>query len=206
MPAFQSWNESRTAFVQAARWFAATTRLVADRWDEPGLGEWDIRALTGHTSRALLTVETYLARPAAAVELRSPAEYIVATHDAAGGGAVTDRGRQAGLALGDDPSQTVSEIAGRVTRLLAPCAGTELVDTLVGGMRLRDYLPTRTFELVVHTSDICRALGIPANPPKDAARQALSLISELALEREGASELLLAATGRTQLPEGFTVL
>ena len=43
--------------------------------DEPGLGEWDVRSLVGHTSRALLTVETYLSRPAEVVEVESTAEY-----------------------------------------------------------------------------------------------------------------------------------
>ena len=38
---------------------------------EPGLGEWDVRSLVGHTSRALLTVETYLASPAEVVKVGS---------------------------------------------------------------------------------------------------------------------------------------
>jgi hypothetical protein len=46
------------ADTDAARWFVRTAALVADRWDRPGLGEWDVRALVGRTSRALLTVET----------------------------------------------------------------------------------------------------------------------------------------------------
>ena len=53
-----SWGDSRTAFADAAGWFVRTAALVGDRWDRPGLGEWDVRALVGHTSRALLTVET----------------------------------------------------------------------------------------------------------------------------------------------------
>lgn len=31
-----------------------------DGWDAPGLGVWTVRDLAGHTSRALLTVESYL--------------------------------------------------------------------------------------------------------------------------------------------------
>jgi len=59
-----SWDDSRMAFADAAGWFVRTAAIVGDRWDRPGLGEWDVRSLVGHTSRALLTVETYLARPA----------------------------------------------------------------------------------------------------------------------------------------------
>jgi hypothetical protein len=73
------WDDSRRAFTDAAMWFVDTVALVGDRWNEPGLGVWDIRALVGHTSRSLLTVESYLARPAAAVQIPSAADYFRAT-------------------------------------------------------------------------------------------------------------------------------
>ena len=52
-----AWDDSRRAFGDAAAWFVRTSALVGDRWGRPGLGEWDVRALVGHTSRSLLTVE-----------------------------------------------------------------------------------------------------------------------------------------------------
>ena len=79
------WNDSRRAFTDASDWFVRTAALVGDRWTRPGLGEWDVRALVGHTSRSLLTVETYLARPAAGVELASPTDYVRATRAIATG-------------------------------------------------------------------------------------------------------------------------
>src|SRR5829696_5147257 len=142
-----SWDESRHAFVEAAQWFVRTAALVGDRWDRHGLGEWDVRALVGHTSRSLLTVETYLARPAAAAEIAGAAEYFRATRAAAAGPAVAARGRDAGAALGDDPAAAVAQLAARVLALVDTTDGTELVSTIAGGMRLADYLPTRTFEL-----------------------------------------------------------
>src|SRR3954453_13442881 len=66
------WDDSRRAFADAAEWFVRTAALVGDRWQRPGLGEWDVRALVGHTSRSLLTVEMYLARPAAAAGAAPP--------------------------------------------------------------------------------------------------------------------------------------
>jgi len=153
-----SWGDSRTAFTDAAGWFARTAALVGDRWDRPGLGEWDVRALVGHTSRALLTVETYLARPAAAVDIASAPDYFRAT-SAAAGPAVAARGRDAGAALGSDPAAAVAEIAARVLALVDGQDGTEVVATIAGGMRLADYLPTRTFELAVHTADVATALA-----------------------------------------------
>ena len=159
------WDDSRRAFADAARWFVRTAALVGDRWDRPGLGEWDVRALVGHTSRSLLTVEMYLARPAAAVEIASAGDYFRATREMAAGPDVAARGRDAGAALGADPAAAVAEIAGRVVPLVDACDGTELVTTIAGGMRLADYLPTRTFELAVHTADLATALGLPLDVP-----------------------------------------
>jgi uncharacterized protein (TIGR03083 family) len=201
-----SWDDSRQAFTDAAEWFVRTTALVGDQWDRPGLGEWDVRDLVGHTSRSLLTVEIYLARPAAAVEVASAAGYFRATRAAAADPAVAARGHDAGVALGTDPVAAVAEIAARVTPLVDAQDGTELVTTIAGGMRLGDYLPTRTFELAVHTADLTRALGLPLDVPTTAAAQALQLIAELAVAGGLAGPLLLAATGRSGLPAGYSVL
>ncbi|MFQ1000875.1 maleylpyruvate isomerase N-terminal domain-containing protein [Modestobacter sp. SSW1-42] len=192
-----SWDDSRASFTEAAHWFLSTVDRVDARWAEPGLGEWDVRALVGHTSRSFLTVESYLARPAATVEVASPAEYYAATRAAASSPAVAERGREAGTALGDAPAAAVHEIAARVLPVVAGCDGSELLTTIAGGMRLADYLPTRTFELVVHTLDLARALGEPLQVPALPAAEALSLVAELAVTGGHAGALLLAATGRT---------
>ncbi|WP_457205663.1 hypothetical protein, partial [Nocardioides sp. P5_C9_2] len=104
------------------------------------------------------------------------------------------------------PATAVAEIAVRVLRLLEDTDGSEPVTTVVGGMLLRDYLPTRTFELVVHTTDLAAALGQPLDLPATAATQALSLVAELALSEGRAGPFLRAVTGRPALPEGFSVL
>ena len=84
--------------------------------------------------------------------------------------------------------------------------GGTLLTTIAGGMRLEDYLPTRTFELAVHTSDLARALDEPLDVPSTSAAQALRLVTELAAGDGRAGPLLLAATGRTGLPPGWSVL
>jgi uncharacterized protein (TIGR03083 family) len=200
------WDESRRAFADAAGWFVHVVALVGDRWSRPGLGEWDVRALVGHTSRALLTVETYLARPAAGTDIASAADYFRATSAAAAGDAVVVRGRDAGAALGTDPAAAVSGLVTRVLPLVDARDGTELVTTVAGGMCLADYLPTRTFELAVHTADLARALDVPPDVPATAAEQALHLAAELAVSGGLAGPLLLAVTGREALPGGFSVL
>ena len=192
-----SWAASYRSFTDAAQWFLATVDRVGDRWEQPGLGEWDVRALVGHTSRSFLTVETYLARPATTVEVGSPAEYYAATRAAAASPAVAERGRDAGAALGAEPAPAVHEIAARVLAQVGTCDGTELVTTIAGGMRLADYLPTRTFELVVHTLDLARALGQPLDVPALPAAHALALVAELAVTGGQAGTLLLAPPGRT---------
>lgn len=200
------WEESREAFADAADWFVRTVGQVGDRWGEPGLGEWDVRALVGHTSRSFLTVEEYLAKPAEAVEVESAVAYYRVTREIAAGPGVADRGRAAGTALGDDPASAVGEIAARVGALVRRCDGTELLTSIAGGMRLADYLPTRTFELTVHTTDLAAALGVPADVPASCARQTLGLVTALAVEDGAAAPLLLATTGRGPLPPGFSVV
>jgi uncharacterized protein (TIGR03083 family) len=200
------WTTSRRAFADAAKWFVATTALVDGRWAESGLGEWDVRSLVGHTSRALLTVETYLGRPAEVVEVESAVGYYDATRALAAGPGVAERGREAGTALGADPAAAVAAIAARVVPVVAACDGTEVITTIAGGMRLSDYLPTRTFELVVHTADLAAAIGVPAEVPPVPAAQALDLVSRLAVTQDLAGPLLRAATGREGLPPGFSVL
>ena len=201
-----TWDESRGAFEEAAGWFVATAADVGDRWDAPGLGEWDVRALAGHASRSFVTVEAYLARPPEQVEVESAALYYRATRSLARGPGVAQRGIDAGQALGDDPAAAVAELADRVTALVWRSTGEERMTTIAGGMRLHDYLPTRTFELVVHTCDLATALDLPLTPPPLAARHAMHLVSELLVDDAHAGEALLALTGRRSPPPDFSVM
>ncbi|MCF6378364.1 maleylpyruvate isomerase N-terminal domain-containing protein [Nocardioides KLBMP 9356] len=200
------WEDSCRAFAEAADWFVATAARVDRSWSSPGLGEWDLRSLVGHTSRSLLTVEAYLARPAASVDVPSSVAYFEVTRELANGPGVADRGRDAGTALGDDPAASVAGIASRVLPLVAACSGDEVIETIAGGMRLSDYLPTRTFELVAHTVDLCWALDLPADPPAEPASVALELVAALAASGGLAGPLLRGSLGRGPLPEGFSVL
>jgi hypothetical protein len=89
-----------SSIADAAEWFVRMAALVGDQWHRPGLGEWDVRDLVGHTSLSLLTVEMYLARPAGGVEVASATDYFRATRAAAADPAVAARARDAGTALG----------------------------------------------------------------------------------------------------------
>ncbi len=52
---------SYTATAYAVR--DSVARIPDDAWDGPGLGDWTVRDLVGHTSRSLVTVIEYFARP-----------------------------------------------------------------------------------------------------------------------------------------------
>jgi uncharacterized protein (TIGR03083 family) len=198
------------AFASAARGFAGLVREIpAEAWDGPGLGEWDLRALVGHTSRSLITVSTYLQQPAETEDITTPQQYYAMVNPSALGldpADVVERGRQAGRDLGDDPASAVDELVSRVLDELA-VAGDPLVAVLGGaGIRLHTYLPTRTFELAVHSLDIAGALGIPLALPSDALAEALVLASGIAVAAGQGETVLLALTGRTALPPSFSVV
>ena len=62
-------------YVAAARAVADLVRRIPpDAWDGPGLGEWSMRDLVGHTSRSLVTVIEYFARPVEREKLADPAD------------------------------------------------------------------------------------------------------------------------------------
>jgi uncharacterized protein (TIGR03083 family) len=205
----EAWGELnvRETFAEAARTFVdLVRRLPHDRWDGPGLGEWDLRSLVGHTSRSLVTVEAYLGQPVETEEVPTPAAYYVAIADL-DNAAVADRGRQAGQALGKNPAEFVDALAKRVLAQV-DTAGNPLIHTAAGGMRLENYLSTRTFELVVHSLDI--ATAVPDVEPPEFSDQLLSEVARVAATaavlRGSGVELMLALTGRATLSPGFSMV
>jgi hypothetical protein len=155
----------------------------------------------------LLTVEMYLATPATQREVMRPVDYYLRVQASlADPGSVAARGRAAGLALGPDPITAVQDIAARVLAQVQTASDAVLVGTPVGGMRLIDYLPSRIFELTVHTLDLAAALPVTVTLPESVVAVALHLLADMALQPDKAAALLLAATGRRALPAGFSVL
>ena len=103
-------TDRRASYLSAARSFVTqVAALPVDSLDGPGLGDWDLRALVGHTSRSLVTMETYLDQPAGSEEVTSAAAYDRRIAEAGGANTpeIAERGRQAGTALGDDPAASV---------------------------------------------------------------------------------------------------
>ncbi len=197
----ESYAAAASAFVDLLE------RVPLDGYDGPGLGDWDLRALVGHTARALVTVQTYLDRPAETATVGSAADYyVLATSAATDPAAVLERGRAAGAALGEDPAGQVRALADAVLAKVAGFGLDHVLETIAGPMRLGDYLPTRTFELVVHGLDIARATGLPAAYPDEVLEEAAGLAATLAVRTGRGEDLLLATTGRSPLPPGFSVV
>jgi uncharacterized protein (TIGR03083 family) len=201
--------DSRRSFLSAADAFVGQVGSIPGaELTGPGLGEWDLRALVGHTSRSLVTVETYLDQPADAVEVPTAVDYylMIAASGAASGDAVVERGRQAGAALGDDPAGFVTELAARVRAKLERYDESYVLHTIAGGMVLGEYLRTRTFELVVHCLDIARACGVEPAYDDAALVDAATLAAEVAARSGQGPVLLDALTGRGALPAGFSIV
>jgi uncharacterized protein (TIGR03083 family) len=199
-----------TAFASAARTFASLVHEIpGDAWSKPGLGDWDVRSLVGHTSRSLVTVCTYLQTTAEREDVTTPQEYYLRVTPSALGidpADVAERGRQAGRDLGDDPASAVDTLVAKAFDALAS-AGNPLIAVIGGlGLRLETYLPTRTFELAVHSLDIARALDIPFRLPEDVLGEALQLATRVAAAAGHGEPLLLAVTGREALPAAFSVV
>jgi len=198
--------DARQGYAAAARSFAdLVARLPAAAYDGPGLGDWDLRALVGHTARALVTVRTYLDQPAEEAVVETAADYLTrATGTATDPTAVLERGRAAGAALGDDPAASVRALVEEVLAKVADFGDGYVLGTVAGPMRLVDYLPTRTFELVVHGLDIGRAAGLDPAYPEPVLAQAVALAGQAAVRTGHGPDLLLALTGRQEL--GFSVV
>ena len=198
----------RVRYLAAARAFEAQVRgLGATDWTGPGLGEWDLRALVGHASRSLVTVLTYLDHPADEPTVDSAADYYRLIADASFDASdVTARGVAAGEALGDDPAGAVAGLVDEVAGKLGLYDDDYVLTTIMGPMRLSAYLPTRTFELVVHGLDIAKAAGVDVSYPAEAVAEAVALAGAVAVRAGRGADVLLALTGRAPLPEGFSVV
>ena len=219
----------RTFRTAAVSFVDLVSRLPADRWDGPGLGDWTLRDLVGHTaSSALRQVPMVLAAPAEVPAVRSavpaaatrPALPSIAAPEgyfayartvpadlyATAQQASTRDAHETARLLGDSPATTVGELAARATQALATAGDDDVVPTAAGAMRVRDWIPTRTFELVVHGLDVAQAADVPAGFTDDAVTEATLLATRIATMVGDGPAVLRALTGRAPLPDTFSAV
>ena len=198
----------RLAFKEAADFFVSTVGLTPDDgWDAPALGVWKVRDLVGHTCRSLSIIAGYAAKPASGVDIHGTAEYFqkaleqTSVHDS-----IAQRGKEAGESLGDDPKASVRDAAKGVLSLLDGMADDAILGLPWGGIRLVDYLPTRVFELTIHTLDLAESLKVKAEPPDQALSVTLHILADMASLGGHGTAAILALTGRRSLPTGFSLV
>lgn len=178
---------------------ALVDRVPQERLDGPGLGEWSLRELIGHTSRAISTVTEYLAGPEpASATVHSASEYLeVVLRQRGDDEAIALRGRAAAQRLGDAPTDALAALVAAAIRAVDAADPERLVT--VGGavaMPLGEYLRTRVFELTVHGVDIADAAGLDWTPPSAHLIDALHLAAVNASARHQGVEALRYLTGR----------
>lgn len=198
----------RDNYIQAASFFIETVECIPDgAWQKPALGVWTVRDLVAHATRAMLTVEAYSETPAKAQVVSDPTDYFMRALGTLANHAATDeRARETGLALGDQPKTAVQEIADRILKRLGHMPDDFLLSPPTGGTRLSDYLPTRTLEMMVHTLDIAKAIGLEVTPPDGPLSSTLTLLADLALRQGEGQEVALALAGRAPLSIDFSVM
>jgi hypothetical protein len=180
----------RTFRGSAVSFVDLVSQVPDDRWELPALGERNLRELAGHVvGSALAQVPGVLAAPAAEISVDTAEGYFAFPQ----GPAVAS-------------VEAAWDLAGRATQALAAAGDDDIVTTPAGGMRVRDWIPTRTLELVVHGMDVARTAGIEVTFPAEAVEEAALLAARVAVRGGGSALLLRALTGRGMLPDGFSVL
>lgn len=187
-------------------------RLPADGWDTPALGNWSRRMLVGHLGSMMSSVVEACEQEPATLDLDRTAGYYAVRRGLdpevyeAALAAVAEVHAADAAALGDDPAATVRRQLAEAAAALDGVPDDGLVTTPAGGMRLRDWLPTRTFELAVHGLDLEAASGVAVELPAEVLAAATNLAAATAVEVGDGRAVLRALTGRGLLPAGYSAL
>ncbi|MGI5481988.1 sterol carrier family protein [Streptomyces lavendofoliae] len=139
------------------------------------LGEWTVRELAAHVTMAMRSLIRGVDAPAPPTRDLTLLEWPLATRRYAGDvdhdtREIAEAGAQDPAALAALYEETARGLAGA---LEAP--DDRLIVTRFGGVRLADFLVTRTVELIVHTDDLNDATGLAV--PYE--RQALAACTRL---------------------------
>ncbi|MFF9866673.1 sterol carrier family protein [Streptomyces sp. NPDC013953] len=140
------------------------------------LGEWTVRELAAHITMALRSVIRGVAAPEPASRDLELLDWPLATRKYAGD--VDHDTREIAEAAAEDLPALAAlyEETGReLAAALESASDDRLITTRFGGVRLGDFLVTRTVELIVHTDDLHHATGLTV--PYD--RQALAACTRL---------------------------
>ncbi|MFJ3637126.1 sterol carrier family protein [Streptomyces sp. NPDC090112] len=163
----------------------AVAGLTPDQLARPsGLGEWSVAELAAHVAWIADSLAVGLARPPAAVPELTAVEWPFATASLAGKISEAARETLTGAPLPELYDRAAAAMAGA----LAENRGDRVLDLWIGDMTLADFLVTRTVELVVHTDDLNRAIGLDVPIERQALAACTRLLADaLALKAPGGS-------------------
>lgn len=187
-PAVAPFRAASLFFTQAV------AAVPPNLYEQPWSDEWRVLDLIGHGNRAHLLPVEYYERPVPAAAPEDLAEYLLPEN-------IAKRGREATVALGDDPVAAVRSASERVLAVIASAPAGAVIGTPFGERSLDSYLPSRTAELVLHGLD----LGTSVVPPPEALVACGACLVSEAVGKGRGVDVVRALSGRGSLAPGFNV-
>jgi hypothetical protein len=199
---------------------AIASPAVAAAWDrDSALEGYTVAGLAGHLARAVVTVETYLAREDGGrlpdERLTDASGYLVAVlgeHDPVTSDlhrAVRVRGLEAAAEGPSTLAGAVRDATARLGRALDDGALRRPVRVRDGlALPLGEYLRTRVVELVVHLDDLAVSVDEPLADalPDEAYRVAAAVLAATAARRGGGLAVVRSLARRERHPAAVRAL
>ena len=188
-----------TAFDAECRLTSQTLADVQD-WGAPALGQWNVAQLVAHTVRATTRVPAYLQEPVSGPPQVDRVAYF--RYDAtAEAPAIAQRAIDEAAAVAPQQLPEAFAAGHAATMAAATDAGPDhVLFTIMGAMRLDEYLATRVLEVVVHHMDLRAALELPPTSDPGAARMVMEILEGLLGSPRprnlGRTRFIQVATGR----------
>lgn len=198
----------KSAYIDSVESFLEVIRQIdPNQWDANALDQWSFRDLVGHTGRSIKLVKEFGSQRSESLDVQSAAlHYQISLSPEGANQRVAAGGVEAGNALGEEPVHHLQEAWIATLETLQSTEEDTVISYVNGGIKFGDYLRTRILELVVHSIDLAQAIGIDYEPPKEAMREALYLLADLAVDTPYASKLALISTGREISKTSFNVI
>ncbi|MEV7613303.1 sterol carrier family protein [Streptomyces sp. NPDC089799] len=206
-PKTRSYDPARTKAAVLAQFghvADAVRGLTGEQLAAPsGVGEWTVRDLAAHIAWAVGSLAGAAARPPAEKAELTVRTWPFATEPLADriSGAHRRDGEEDGAA---DLDALYARTGERFTELLGVLPGDRLLALWIGGMTVADFVVTRVVELVVHTDDLNRALGLEIPLDRQALAACVRVLADALAEKApgGAVEVRIPPFAVVQCVEG----
>ncbi|MFG2293032.1 sterol carrier family protein [Streptomyces sp. NPDC048603] len=168
-----------------------------------GVGEWTVGDLAGHIAWAVGSLAEAAALPPAEKAEVSVRTWPFATGPLADWTVDVQPGEGRPEAP-EDLDALYARTGERFTELLGVLPGDRLLALWIGGMTVADFVVTRAVELVVHTDDLNRALGLEIPLDRQALAACVRVLADALAEKApgGAVEVRIPPFAVVQCVEG----